>query len=133
MTAQDGGARRRPLKVLIIDDEKDLLELLSFRFQTQGRFSVETASDGVEGLAKVKSFKPDVVLLDLLMPEMDGWEVCRRLREDPATKALPIVIMTAARSPEVEARAHAAFHRIVFKPFNEKALLKMLADAAPVS
>lgn len=73
-------AATKPIKLLIIDDDQDIVEILCLCFKKDGSFAVETALDGAEGLAKAKSFKPDVVLLDVVMPRTDGWEVCRRLR-----------------------------------------------------
>ena len=122
----------RAVKVLIIDDEKDLVELLAFRLRSSGRFEVETAYDGDAGLDKVDSFVPDIVLLDLLMPTMDGWEVCRLLRSSPETKSLPVVMMTAVRSSVAEEQAERlGIRRVVFKPFDDRKLVGLLLDALP--
>jgi len=68
-------------KVLLIDDEGELLEVLTLRLEACD-FIVATAQDGPTGLKQAKSFQPDIILLDIMMPKMDGWEVCRRLRAD---------------------------------------------------
>lgn len=80
--------------VLVIDDEKDLLELVRYNFQKEG-FDVLCASDGVTGLSLATEHQPSIVLLDLMMPGMDGLEVCRRLRGEGRTSRLPIIMLTA--------------------------------------
>ncbi len=93
---------------------------------------METAFDGADGLIKVKAFRPDVVLLDLVMPKVDGWEVCRRLRADPSTVNLPIVVMTGKRGAAIEAGAHPeGLHRVLLKPFDLGGLVKSLLNALP--
>ena len=126
--------QRRPIRLLIIDDERDLVEILSLRFAATGAFSVETAPDGRVGLGKVKTFRPDLILLDILMPNMDGWEFCRKLREDPATRSLPVVVMTAVQGLETEALARAAgIHRVLMKPFVDRDIVSLLLEALPQS
>lgn len=113
-----------PCRLLIIDDELDLLATLVIRFQANGGFEVQTAVDGVDGLAKVEQFKPDLVLLDLAMPRMDGWEVCRRMRENESTRAIPIVVMTAAATKPLEGRARdLGVKKLLIKPFEEIELI----------
>ena len=80
-------------KILVVEDEEILLTALKEEL-TQGGYEVEGAADGVEGLEKVKSFQPDLVLLDLLMPKMDGMEVLQKLKGDNKTKDVPVVILT---------------------------------------
>lgn len=114
-------------KVLIIDDEEDLVAMLSLRLRSTGRFEVDTAPDGAAGLARADSFGPDVVLLDTVMPGLDGWEVCRRLRADPRTKATRIVVMTAGNPSAAQARAkQAGADEVVFKPYDHERLIELL-------
>lgn len=80
-------------KILIVEDEEILLAALQEEL-TQGGYSIEGAANGEEGLAKVKSFKPDLVLLDLVMPKMDGMEALKKLKEDDETKDVPVIILT---------------------------------------
>jgi two-component system, OmpR family, alkaline phosphatase synthesis response regulator PhoP len=80
--------------ILVIDDEKDLVELVSYNLQKEG-FVVRFARDGESGLASAAGNPPDLVLMDLMMPGMDGLEVCRRLRADSRTAAIPIIMLTA--------------------------------------
>jgi len=84
-------------KILVVDDEKDVLSLVR-RILIRGGFEVISASDGKEGLAKVYSEAPDLMILDINMPEMDGWEVCRKIRGDPLYKHLPIIMLTVRRT-----------------------------------
>lgn len=84
-------------KILVVDDEKDVLDLVK-RVLIRGGFEVITASDGKEGLAKVYSEAPDLMILDINMPVMNGWEVCRKIRGDPLYKHLPIIMLTVKRT-----------------------------------
>jgi two-component system phosphate regulon response regulator PhoB len=81
-------------KILVVDDEPDALELVEFNLRQAG-YEVSSAADGAEALKKARSTIPDLVVLDLMLPEMDGLEVCKVLRRDPATARIPIVMLTA--------------------------------------
>ena len=81
-------------RVLIVEDEPDIRDLLAHHLERDG-YQVAKSRDGADALRQVKNSSPDLVLLDLMLPEMSGLEVCRRLRQDPATSALPIVMLTA--------------------------------------
>jgi phosphate regulon transcriptional regulator PhoB len=87
-------------RVLIVEDEPDILSLLVFHLEREG-YQVTQSRTGPEGLRLAGASPPDLVLLDLMLPGMDGLEVCRRLRQDPATRSLPIVMLTA-RGDEVD-------------------------------
>jgi DNA-binding response OmpR family regulator len=114
-------------RLLIVDDEEDLLFMAGLAAESTGQFVVETAHDGKEGLAKARSFRPDVVLLDGLMPKMDGFELCRRLRADPRTRRLPIVILSAGDPTRYQAQALAAgADRFVRKPYDQEELMRLL-------
>lgn len=118
-------------RILIIDDEEDLLEALILRFESTGYFRVETAPDAEAGLEKVRSFRPDAVLLDIAMPKIDGWEFCRRLKADPSTAGVPIVVMTAALTNNLKEQARGAgVARLLVKPFDEKELISIVREAA---
>ena len=87
-----------PHKILVVDDDPDILEAISMILESQG-YKVVTARDGVEGLANLKAEKPDLMILDLLMPKMDGFAVCKEL-QDPRWakyKDMPILILTSVR------------------------------------
>ena len=81
-------------KLIIIEDEPDILELLSYNLKRDGH-EVSTASDGLSGLALVKREKPDLVLLDLMLPGMDGLEICASIKKDPQTQNTLIIMLTA--------------------------------------
>lgn len=81
-------------KVLVVDDEPEAVELVEFNLKQAG-LEVVTAADGTEALQKARSLLPSLIVLDLMIPEVDGLEVCKMLRRDPATAAIPIVMVTA--------------------------------------
>ena len=83
--------------VLVVDDDPDKLTLLQFAL-TRAGYDVRTASDGEEGLAAVASFQPDLVVSDIMMPSMNGYELARRIRQNPQTRFIPIILQTAAGS-----------------------------------
>lgn len=122
-----------PIKrLLIVDDEKDLVKPLALRLAATGRFAVAVAHDGAEGLEKAIQFRPDVALIDLAMPVMDGWALCRRLQEDPRTRGVKIIIMTAWLSPDLGRRALAeGAVELLLKPFEEEDLLKAVEGGIP--
>lgn len=81
-------------RVLVVDDEPDLVELVSYNLKKEG-FLVSSASDGEEALKKIRGEKPDLVVLDLMLPGIQGMELCRIIRKDPRTENLPIIMLTA--------------------------------------
>ena len=81
-------------KILIVDDEKDILEFLSYNLKKEG-FSIYTASDGSEGLEKTKKIKPDLIIVDLMMPKMNGIEMCENIRNDKKLSNVIILFLTA--------------------------------------
>jgi two-component system phosphate regulon response regulator PhoB len=81
-------------KILVVDDEPDAVELIEFNLKGAG-FDVVTATDGNDALKKARTFSPDLLILDLMLPEVDGLEVCKVLRRDSATASLPIIMLTA--------------------------------------
>jgi DNA-binding response OmpR family regulator len=87
-------------KILVVDDEPEAVELVEFNLKQAG-FGVVTAADGAEALTKARGTQPDLIVLDLMLPEVDGLDVCKLLRRDPATAAVPIVMLTA-KAAEVD-------------------------------
>jgi len=110
-------------RVLIVEDEPDIRALVVHHLKREG-YQVSAASSGEEALRQVQAAPPDLVLLDLMMPAMDGLEVCRRLRQDPATAMLPIVMLTA-KGDEVDRvlGLEIGADDYVVKPFSPKELL----------
>ena len=110
-------------RVLIVEDERDIRDLVLFHLEREG-FQVSSASSGEEALRQVRHASPDLVLLDLMLPAMGGLEVCRKLRQDPATVALPIVMVTA-KGDEVDRvlGLELGADDYIVKPFSPKELL----------
>src|SRR5437867_11719257 len=81
-------------KILVVDDVPDAVELVEFNLKSAG-YEVVTAADGSEALKKARAHSPDMIVLDLMLPEVDGLEVCKILRRDSATSAIPIIMLTA--------------------------------------
>lgn len=84
-------------KILVVDDEPDVVELIRFNLKAAGH-EVLTAQDGEEALKKAKMYVPSLIVLDVMLPEVDGLEICKLLRRDPATAAVPIIMLTAKAS-----------------------------------
>src|SRR3989442_5628624 len=110
-------------RVLIVEDERDIRDLVLFHLEREG-FQVSSASSGEEALRQVRHASPDLVLLDLMLPAMGGLEVCRRLRQDPVTASLPIVMLTA-KGDEVDRvlGLEIGADDYLVKPFSPKELL----------
>lgn len=86
--------RRVMPKILVVDDEPDAVELISFNLKAAG-FEVVTAEDGTEALRVARTSSPSLILLDVMLPEVDGLEVCKLLRRDPVTASIPLILVTA--------------------------------------
>lgn len=84
-------------KILIVDDDPDLVEAVSIILESKG-YAVAAAYGGVEGLAKAKSESPDLIVLDVMMPDKDGYEVCKELKADEQYRSIPILLLTAVVS-----------------------------------
>lgn len=121
-------------RVLIVDDESDLTEALAIRLSSGWGFTVAVAHDGDEGLRKASAFKPEVILLDIAMPHVDGWEMCRRLRDDPETRSTPIVVMTAWSTEDLHRRAaEEGVAKVLLKPAEDDELLSVLRSVTGTS
>jgi CheY-like chemotaxis protein len=116
-------------RVLVVDDEPNIVELARIKLTHEG-FDVATANSGAEALAAVAIERPDVIVLDVMMPGMTGWEVAHRLREDPETRDIPILMLTALGLPEEHPREFADFTEYYTKPFQPSTLAKMVRRLA---
>jgi CheY-like chemotaxis protein len=87
----------RRARILLADDEQDVAAVARMRLEVNG-YEVVTAADGAEAIARFDSCRPDLVLLDLRMPKLDGYQVCQVLKSDPATRAVPVIIFSASSS-----------------------------------
>jgi adenylate cyclase len=113
---------QQPPKILMVDDTAKNLKLLEAVLAPRG-YALVAAESGAEALEKVASERPDLILLDVVMPGMDGYEVCRRLRDDPATHLLPVVMITASEERERLKALEAGADDFIPKPFNQHELL----------
>lgn len=110
-------------KIVVIEDEPDILELLQFNLSREG-YEVASAGTGTEGLATVRRETPDLVLLDLLLPGVDGLDVCRQLRSDPETREVPIIMVTAkGEESDVVLGLGLGADDYVQKPFSPRELI----------
>ena len=82
-------------KILVVDDEKDIVDILKYNLEKENEFEVITAFDGKEALDKAFSEKPGLIILDIMMPELNGFDVCKKLKSNPATAKIPVVFLTA--------------------------------------
>ena len=110
-------------KILIVEDERDILQLVKLYLEKEG-FRTVAAATGAEGLKCAKEDKPDLIVLDLMLPEIDGLEVCKRLRSAPETAMLPIIMLTAkAEESDTVIGLELGADDYVTKPFSPKALV----------
>jgi DNA-binding response OmpR family regulator len=115
-------------RILVVEDDLDLVELLRFNLSNAG-FSVAVATDGAEALKKTRSQHPDLVLLDLMLPELDGFAVCEILRRDATTAGIPIIILTAMSGQLARlAGMGAGANDFLTKPFSPKQLLSRIEN-----
>ncbi|MBS0450626.1 MAG: response regulator [Proteobacteria bacterium] len=125
----------RPTRILLVEDNEMNRDMLTRRLMRHG-FEIRTAGDGARAIACVKSDAPDVVLMDMSLPLMDGWEATRRLKADAATRAVPVIALTAhAMSGDRERALDAGCDDFDTKPVDLQRLLAKIAQAlaAPVS
>ncbi|HEX7166961.1 MAG TPA: response regulator [Acidimicrobiales bacterium] len=115
-------------KVLLVDDDPVILKLLQVNFEMEG-YTVVTASDGVEGLEKAQAERPDIVLLDIMMPRMDGLQVTKALKGSDDTKDIPIILLSAkAQASDVQAGKDMGADDYLTKPFDPLELLDRVGD-----
>ena len=120
-----------PVIILAVDDQPQNLRLLDAVLSPHG-YQVLTASSGEEAVEKLGQTVPDLVLLDIVMPGIDGYEVCKRIRGNPATEFLPVIMMTASGDQEKISAIQAGADDFVSKPFNQRELLARVASLARV-
>ena len=112
------------VRVLVVDDDPVILELLRINFEIEG-FEVLSAVDGQQGLERARADAPDVVLSDIMMPRLDGLQLLTRLRDDPATAAIPVVLLSAkAQNAEVQRGLSLGADDYVTKPFDPLELIE---------
>jgi len=114
-------------RILVVDDTPRNIKVLEAMLTPRG-YVVTAATSAAEALLKMAAEAPDLVLTDVVMPEMDGYELCRRLRADPATRLLPVVMVTASDDKEKVSALEAGADDFVQKPFNQAELLARVAS-----
>jgi len=116
-------------KILVVDDDKTMLQLLGAILRANG-YEVITALDGAQAVMRAHKDKPDLILLDLMMPAGDGLSVCRKLHMSTNTNHIPIIVITASADTDIEAKAQQAYARfLVKKPFDAGHLVARVAEA----
>jgi DNA-binding response OmpR family regulator len=125
-------------KVLIVDDEVNIVISLEFLMQQAG-YTIAVARTGDEALVKLATFQPDLILLDVMLPGVNGFDICQRIRQTPAWAAMKIVMLTAkGRDVEISKGLALGANAYITKPFSTKALLaevqqQLAPDHAPLS
>jgi excisionase family DNA binding protein len=116
-------------KVLIVDDDEELVELLSDVFEKDARFDIRTANNGFDAGMLVKEFRPDLVVLDVMLPDINGKEVCQRVRSDSSLEAVKIICISGMVEQDKVAELKAAgANDFMHKPFNVERLLDRACD-----
>jgi len=115
-------------KILVVDDEKDVVELLKFLLEKDGH-AVTTAFNGREALQLINQTKPELILLDVMMPEMDGYSVQTQLLENPETKRIPIIILSAKGQLKDVFTMSSNVKAYMEKPFDPKALRAKIKES----
>lgn len=124
-------------RVLVVDDEPDIVELISFNLRNAG-FAVETAASGTEAIEKASHVTPDLIVLDLMLPELDGMSVCEILRKTAVTARIPILMLTGWASEQARVIGlESGASDYMIKPFSPRELIirirKILQVGAPVA
>jgi DNA-binding response OmpR family regulator len=115
-------------RILVVDDDQVIQQLLKVNLELEG-YAVGVAEDGEEALERFDAFRPNLVLLDIMMPKLDGWEVCRRLKEGVDSAEVPIVLLSArAQEADVRRGHELGVAAYVTKPFDPIQLLDLVAD-----
>lgn len=115
-------------RIVLVDDEPNIRETVAFILEAEG-YDVDTAVDGIDGLEKVRAAKPKLVLLDVMMPRMDGYEVCQTIRSDPALAGVFILILTAKGQKSDELKAlEVGADLYMSKPFDDEIVVQVIQD-----
>jgi CheY-like chemotaxis protein len=117
-------------RILVIDDEDDIREVAQLCLETVGNWEVLTACSGSEGLAKAEAEQPDAILLDVMMPEMDGLATFQKLQANSVTAHIPVILLTAkVQSTDRQRFAELGLTAMIAKPFNPLNLASQVAEA----
>ena len=126
---QDGNSHSGQQAVLLVDDNPQHLELLEVYMEDLPEVRVMTATNGLEAMEKVATESPDLVLLDIMMPKMSGFEVCKRIKSDPQTRGIIVVMVTALNeTSDIERAAECGTDDYLSKPIDRKALVDLVRN-----
>jgi twitching motility two-component system response regulator PilG len=115
-------------RILVVEDEESLLKLESILLSSKG-YNVTGVMDGKSALEEVMARRPDLVILDIMLPEIDGFEVCRRIRENPATSTIPVVMLTAKKNSQDVARGtEVGANAYLTKPFKSAKVIEVIEE-----
>ncbi|MGB9775235.1 MAG: response regulator transcription factor [Anaerolineae bacterium] len=115
-------------RILVAEDEKDIRELIAFTLRFAG-FDVLLATNGAEAVEVAEAERPDLVILDVRMPRMSGYEACRRLKENPHTASLPVVFLSAkGQDSEIQQGLESGAEEYILKPFAPDELIQQVRD-----
>ena len=124
------GGSSRGLRVLVVEDEPDVAEMIRYNLGKEG-YDVRVTGNGTEALRLVKEARPEVVLLDIMVPQLNGWEICRRLKQDRETAAVPVIMVTGrAEEGDKVLGFELGADDYVTKPFSPRALLARIRAVA---
>ncbi|MGH2740869.1 MAG: response regulator transcription factor [Actinomycetota bacterium] len=125
-------SKTKRARVLVADDDPSIVRLLQVNFGLEG-FEVQSATHGEDVLPRAKAFSPEVIILDLMMPGIDGWEVCRRLQQDEDTAGIPVIFLSARAQDEDRKRSRELGAEYVAKPFDPNALIDLVRRSVRTS
>ena len=122
-------SEREKKRILLVDDEPDFVKVASRRLEAAG-YEVVTALDGEKGLKIARAEEPDLILLDVALPGLDGYKVCKKLKEDGRTRGIPILLFTARAPNGVEREgSKCGADGYIYKPFDTKTLFEKIRSA----
>ena len=121
------------LRILLVDDEPSIVKMVGKRLEVEG-FEVLIATDGQEGLAKAHAQSPDLIVLDLMLPKLNGYEVCTMLKQDARYQKIPVVLFTAkAQEKDEKLGMECGANTYVRKPFRAQELLEKIRELLPAA
>jgi len=117
-------------KILIAEDERDIRELVAFSLRFLGKYDVAEAGNGVEAVERATAEHPDLILMDVRMPRMTGYEACKKLKENDETKNIPVIFLSAkGQDKEIQQGINAGAEEYILKPFESEDLLSKVRQA----
>ena len=119
----------KPTHILLVDDEPNILLAIEFLLKKEGYYNIKKAFDGLQALKLVASFRPDIVILDVMMPELDGFEVARRIRNMPDFEHVRIIFLTAKGTQQDKMKGYTSGGEVyLIKPFDNDELVRIVNE-----